>query len=126
MTKLSDFDLDLSFGQEGESLVQELLTGGKKVEVKRDRKWHKTGNIYIETECWSNESKSWKHSGLMVTEADYWAFVLETGVVMVPTKCVAWTVQKYGHHIECAIEPNYSRGFLIKVKDLFYVLKEMR
>ena len=126
MTKLSDFDLDFSFGQEGENLVNELLTGGKTVEVKRDRKWYQTGNLYIETECWSNESKSWVNSGLLTTKAEYWAFVLETGVVMVTTKCVAWTVQRYGHRIECSIEPNYSRGFLITAENLFDMVRKMR
>ena len=48
MSKLSDFDLDLSVGHEGESLVNELLTGGKTVEVKTDLKWKDTGNLYIE------------------------------------------------------------------------------
>ncbi len=29
MSKLSDFDIDLSVGHDGENLVKELLTGGK-------------------------------------------------------------------------------------------------
>jgi len=48
MTKLSDFDLDLAVGQEGEALVEQLLTGGTTVEVKTDLKWKDTGNLYIE------------------------------------------------------------------------------
>ncbi len=124
MTKLSDFDLDLSYGKQGEELVQDLLTGGKTVEVKRDRKWKNTGNLYIETECWFNESKSWQPSGLSISKADYWAFVLEAGVVIVPKPCVAWAVNKDGHKIECAIEPNYSRGYLIKVDSLMKALRE--
>lgn len=48
MSKLSDFDLDLSVGHEGESLVNELLTNGKTIEVKTDLKWKDTGNLYIE------------------------------------------------------------------------------
>ncbi len=46
MSKLSDFDLDLSVGHEGESLVNQLLTNGKTIEVKTDLKWKNTGNIY--------------------------------------------------------------------------------
>ena len=72
----SSFDLDFSYGREGEKLVEQLLTNGKTVEVKRDRKWHKTNNVYIEVECWYLKSQSWEPSGLSVTQADYWAFVL--------------------------------------------------
>jgi hypothetical protein len=44
---LSDFDLDLTYGQVGEALVNDLLTGGFTVEVKRDKRWAQTGNVYI-------------------------------------------------------------------------------
>ena len=39
MTNKSSFDLDFGYGRKGEQLVDELLTGGRTVEVKRDRKW---------------------------------------------------------------------------------------
>ena len=45
MSKLSDFDLDLSVGQAGERLVEGLLTGNKTIEVKTDLKWKNTNNI---------------------------------------------------------------------------------
>ncbi len=56
MTTLSSFDLDFSFGKEGEQLVSDLLTEGKRIEVKRDRKWNVTGNVYIETDCFFTKS----------------------------------------------------------------------
>lgn len=122
----SSFDLDFSFGREGELLVEQLLTNGKTVEVKRDRKWHVTGNIYIEVECWYVASQSWEASGLMVTKADYWAFVLEKGVVMVPTDHVHYAIQKFGRQITCEIPPNRSKGYLITVNDLLTAMKELR
>lgn len=122
----SSFDLDFSFGREGEQLVEQLLTNGKTVEVKRDRKWHVTGNIYIEIECWYVASQSWEASGLMVTKADYWAFVLEKGVVMVPTDHVHYAIQKFGRQITCEIPPNRSKGYLITVNDLLTAMKELR
>jgi len=118
MTTLSSFDLDLGFGHEGESLVEELLTGGKTIEVKRDRRWSETGNIYIEVECFFQRSNSWEPSGLSVTEASYWAFVLEQSVFMVPTHILKLVVEQYGRKISCAIPPNESRGYLIRVEDL--------
>jgi len=90
----SDFDLDFSYGHEGEQLVEQLLTNGKTVEVKRDRKWHSTGNVYVEVECWYRRSESWEPSGVMVSKADYWAFVLEHAVLMIPTGHVLHCVHK--------------------------------
>lgn len=126
MSSLSDFDLDLSFGQAGEKLVEELLTGGKTIEVKRDRKWHATGNLYIEVECWYMRSESWEPSGLSVTKASYWAFVLEHGVFMVPVGHVRHAIQKYGREITCEIPPNRSKGYLITVENLLDTMKELK
>ena len=122
MSTLSSFDLDFRYGYAGEQLVEELLTNGKTVEVKRDRRWHETGNLYIEVECWYNSTKSWQASGIAVTEADYWAFVLEESVLMIPTLNVIQAINKYGREINCEIPPNKSRGFLITVNDLLAVM----
>lgn len=116
--KNSNFDLDFSFGSEGESLVNDLLTGGKTVEVKRDRKWHSTNNLYIEVECWYMTKQAWEPSGLSVTTAAYWAFVLESSTFIVPTDVLRKTVQEKGRQITCDIPPNKSKGYLITVEDL--------
>jgi len=125
MSKLSDFDLDLSVGHEGESLVNELLTGGKTVEVKTDLKWKKTGNLYIETLCWSHNKNTWYASGLDATKADYWAFVLEGVTLLVPTDVLRNALKLFGHPITCNIEPNPSKGFLIKPEQILKVLREL-
>lgn len=122
MTTLSSFDLDFRYGYAGEQLVEELLTDGKTVEVKRDRRWHETGNLYIEVECWYNTTQSWQSSGIAVTEADYWAFVLQESVLMIPTMNVIRAINQYGREINCEIPPNKSRGFLITVNDLLAVM----
>ena len=122
MSTLSSFDLDFRYGYAGEQLVEELLTNGKTVEVKRDRRWHETGNLYIEVECWYNSTQSWQASGIAVTEADYWAFVLEESVLMIPTINVIQAINQHGRQITCEIPPNKSRGFLITVNDLLAVM----
>lgn len=122
----SSFDLDFSYGREGEKLVEQLLTNGKTVEVKRDRKWHQTNNIYVEIECWYLKSESWELSGLSVTKADYWAFVLEQSVVMVPTDHVWYAIKNFGREITCEIPPNRSKGYLIQVEDLLLTTKTLR
>lgn len=124
--KNSSFDLDFTYGKEGENLVEQLLTGGKTVEVKRDRKWWSTNNVYIEVECWYLSSQSWEPSGLSVSKADYWAFVLEKGVVMIPTDHLHYAVKNFGRQITCEIPPNRSKGFLITVEDLLTAMRELR
>ena len=124
--KNSSFDLDFSYGKGGENLVEQLLTNGRTVEVKRDRKWWSTNNVYIEVECWYLSSQSWEPSGLSVTKADYWAFVLEKGVVMVPKDHLEYAVKKFGREITCEIPPNRSKGFLITVEDLLTAMRELR
>jgi hypothetical protein len=126
MTNLSSFDLDFRHGQAGEKLVEELLTEGKTIEVKRDRKWSATGNIYIEVSCWYQRSQSWEQSGLYATEAEYWAFVLEKGVLMVPTPHVHYAIEHFGREITCEIPPNRSKGFLITVDNLLEAMRNMR
>jgi len=124
--KNSSFDLDFSYGKGGENLVEQLLTYGRTVEVKRDRKWWSTNNVYIEVECWYLSSQSWEPSGLSVTKADYWAFVLEKGVVMIPTDHLHYAVKNFGRQITCEIPPNRSKGFLITVEDLLTAMRELR
>jgi len=123
MSKLSDFDLDLAVGHEGESLVNDLLTGGKTVEVKTDLKWKDTGNLYIETVCWSHNNDEWYASGLSATKAEYWAFVIESGTLLVPTEILKKVVAQRGRAITCNIQPNPSKGYLIRIDDILEGLK---
>lgn len=115
--KNSDFDLDLKFGVEGENTVANLLSI-ETVEVKRDARWKDTGNLYIETECWYNSSQSWEPSGLSVSKSTHYAFVLEGMVVIVPTQDLVEVVNLNGRPIECKIEPNPSKGYLIKLSHI--------
>jgi hypothetical protein len=126
MAKNSSFDLDFGYGRKGEKLVEELLTDGKTIEVKRDRKWNKTNNLYIEVECWFLKTQSWEASGLMVTEAAYWAFVLEKGVLMVPTDHVHYAIKNFGREITCEIPPNKSKGYLITVDNLLEAMRQLK
>ena len=118
----SDWDLDLRFGQEGEVIVNSLLTAPiETVEVKRDRRWKETGNLYIETECWSDVLACWYASGISTTQASHWSFILEDSVRTVPTERVSKAVAFYGVRREMN-RPEYStKGFTITVADLLKV-----
>lgn len=113
----SDFDIDLKYGQQGEATVANILTI-ETVEVKRDKRWKDTGNLFIETDCWYNSSQSWQKSGLSVSKATHYAFVLENMVLIVTTEDLKQVVNRSGRAIECKIEPNPSKGYLIKVSHI--------
>jgi hypothetical protein len=115
--KFSDFDLDFSKGKEGENLVENTLINGT-IEVKNDLKWKNTGNIYVETECFYQTSGQWEPSGLSVTKADWWAFVLNGFFMLIPTEDLKLIVQVEGTAIECKIEPNPSKGYLIRIEHI--------
>jgi len=121
---LSHFDLDYSQGLEGEELVHKLLTQGLTVEVKKDFQWQKTNNIFIETSCLSTKDNEWHDSGLNVTQAKYWAFVLKETVIMVPTEVLKHAVAWRGRKINNYNSPNPSMGVLITVEDLLWVTRE--
>lgn len=77
------WDIDNSYGQEGELLVRDIIEGMKhgRVEVKRDWVFHKTGNLYVEYECYRRDG--WQKSGIAITEAETWVFVLgDSGVAI--------------------------------------------
>jgi hypothetical protein len=116
--KRSDWDLDLRFGLEGESTVAHLI---ETAEVKTDRRWKQTGNLYIETSCWSHNLGQWYPSGINATKASDWAFNLDGLVVIIETDRVRKACALYGREIKCEIPPNYSVGFLITVEDLLRV-----
>lgn len=123
--KYSDWDLDLRDGEQGESRVADLLSLDT-VEVKTDRRWKDTGNLYIETECYYKKSQAWEPSGLQVSKATHWAFVLEDSVLIVPLFRLKEAVYELGREITCNIPPNPSRGYLITPAVLLEYIKNAR
>ena len=110
--KNSSWDLDFRDGEIGESKVADLLHLDT-VEVKTDRRWVETGNLYIETECYYQNDDAWKPSGIRVSEATHWGFVLEDSVLIVPLHRLKEIIWESGRPITCNIPPNPSRGYLI-------------
>jgi len=118
MTKKNpDWDIDLRAGEVGESLVADLLHIDT-VEVKTDRRWKETGNIYIEECCFQQSTQEWKASGIIASKATHWAFVLEDTVLIVPRSKVIYVMRKYGKATGTNLQPNPSRGYLIKPEHL--------
>jgi len=113
----SDWDIDFRYGQHGEQMVKDLLTI-ETVEVKRDRRWKETGNLFIETECFYVNDGVAKRSGILTSKASHWAFVLEDITLIVSREDLFYTLMKHGRKTKCNIEPNVSTGYLITVAQL--------
>lgn len=118
--KFSDWDIEFAKGKEGEMYVEGILKDilAGTIEVKRDVKWIQTGNIFIETECFYQTSGQYELSGLSTTKASHWALVLGDMVLIIPTDDLRQVVQIEGHYIETNIEPNPTKGYLIKVDQI--------
>ena len=94
---MAQFKYDLKFGQDGEGLVKNLIssTDCLTVEVKRDRVVSETRNIAIEV------SYKQAPSGLMTTEAEWWAFLLSGDnyndeiVILIKTERLKEIVSEY-------------------------------
>ena len=118
--KLSDWDIQYEKGLVGENLVKDIM---ETIEVKTDYRWKDTKNIYIETLCYSKMTEKYEPSGLSVSKAKYYTFVLpnskeEMLVISVPSDLLKIVVEKYGKTIECNWSPNRSKGYLIRLSDI--------
>jgi hypothetical protein len=110
--KDSNWDLDYRDGILGERKIADLLSMDT-IEVKTDRRWKYTGNLYIETECYYQKTDTWEKSGISISKATHWAFVLEDSVLIVPTFRLREAIHDHPRPITCNIPPNPSRGTLI-------------
>jgi len=110
----SNFRWDLQRGQEAEQWLGGLLEADT-VEVKRDFIAYKTKRVFVEY-----RSRG-KDSGIFTTEADYWAFVLDHGlVIMLPTEKLRGLVDEAieKKRIKPGGDRNSSMGAMIDLKDL--------
>ncbi|WP_396179948.1 hypothetical protein [Flavobacterium sp.] len=123
MASLSDWDRDYSSGKRGEEHLDKVLTTH---EVKTDYMWQKTGNLFIEYECWYNNEQTWKPSGISVSKAEYYTFVVPLDgkkpmLMSVPMEVLKEAVEKHGIKRDNVNSDNPSKGYLIKIRDLLNV-----
>jgi hypothetical protein len=122
------FDLDLEYGKQAELFVDDVAVAilEQRVEVKRDARWHQTGNLFVEFQC-RKVSGRWEKSGITDTDATLWAFILADTqtAIFIPTALLYeitkdhykrgnWTEQNRGSHP--------TRGVLIPIPRLLAAL----
>jgi hypothetical protein len=96
----NNFLPDLKWGEAGEKWLSEL---GQQVtmEVKRCRKALTTGNLFIEISC------SGKPSGIMSTEAEYFAYILTKEDMNIA--CYVWHTTSMRKAIQDSLEAKRYR-----------------
>lgn len=78
-----DWDIDQEIGSNGELFVADVIAAlkeGQSVEVKTDVWAPRSGNVYVEYSC--RYFGRYEKSGISVTTAKIWAFVLASEVVV--------------------------------------------
>lgn len=113
----SSFKHDLEFGEKAEDWVNDIFNGGKKIEVKYDRKSHKTGNVFIEY-----ESRG-KKSGILATDADYWIYKIEGTecAIILPVPYLLNKLKEFYKnkmYLKNGGDNDTSKGFLIPINKL--------
>jgi hypothetical protein len=64
-------------GDRGEMLINRYLALDiQTIEIKNDQQSVRTGNVYIETECYNEEKNEWYPSGINTTQASVWVFII--------------------------------------------------
>tara|TARA_R110000803_G_scaffold106557_4_gene174645 strand:+ start:581 stop:931 length:351 start_codon:yes stop_codon:yes gene_type:complete len=110
----NDFKYDLKVGQVAEKLLAEILEN-KKIEVKKDLKAIKTGNIFVEYFSWG------KASGISTSEADFYCFFITDGrMFLIETKELKQLCRVYlgTNRDKLGGDSNTSKGILLPLKDL--------
>lgn len=125
-SKLSDWDIDFRRGEVGENLLRDVVETS---EVKTDYRWNETYNVYVEYACYYRKEKEFRPSGISVSKAKYYSFVLpknnqEPLIFSVPTETLKKALKKYGKKTECIISDNPSKGILISIGDIFKMYTE--
>jgi hypothetical protein len=112
----SNFEYDLKIGQEGEQKIAMIFESPvEKIEVKRDLKAIKTGNLYFEY-----ESRG-KKSGIATTQAEYIFVIIEgsVGGLFFETKKLRDVLRPLiPTHTKLGGDSNTSKGILISISEL--------
>ncbi len=120
------FDVDLARGNFGENLLTEILKmSGDQLEIKTDYQWQKTGNLYIEKECYYNNLGRFDGSGITTTTSTWWVSVCVVdgkmpSISINPTSLIRRAIEKYDcPEVSMNDGANPSRGYLVKLSQIY-------
>ena len=114
----SNFKYCLDKGKEGEEYIRKILNGEFKLEAKTDFLCKDTGNVFIEF-----RSRG-KDSGIKVTTADFWSFVLPQSqddfpiIIFIHLSKLKKLIETKKYKIVNGGDAMTSKGYLIPKGDL--------
>ena len=116
MDYCSNFRHDLEVGQLAEKALADIFENST-IEVKNDLKASKTGNLFIEY------MSRGKPSGIGTTKAQWYAFIVEDRIVILPTEKLKLIARKYFNTKRDVLggDSNSSKGILVPFKELIEV-----
>jgi len=120
------FDVDLSRGEWGENLLIDILRShGEQLEIKTDFQWQKTGNLFIEKECWYNQLGKFDGSGITTTTSQWWVSVCVVdgkmpSISINPVSLIKKAIEMNDCPlVEMNDGQNPSRGYLVKLSQIY-------
>jgi len=124
-----EFDIDYEYGRQGELFVTSIRKAMQedRVEVKRDGRFADTGNLYVEFAC--RKRAGWAPSGIAVSTAEAWSFVLGDSEVALTLstdllKDVCRMAYRQGRVAEQTNGSHPTKGVLLKVSHLMAYLRK--
>ncbi len=109
----NDFRFDLLVGNEVEGQLG-LILNGKRIEVKSDKRAHRTMQVFVEY-----ESRG-KRSGIATTQADYYCFEVQGTFILISVPRLKIIARKYIgtiHDVKGGDE-NSSKGVVVPLTEL--------
>ena len=113
-----NFKYCLDKGKEGENYIRRILNGEYKIEAKTDFLCKDTGNVFIEF-----KSRG-KDSGIKVTTADFWSFVLPSNeddfpiIIFIHLTKLKKLIETKKYKVVSGGYAMTSKGYLIPKEDL--------
>jgi hypothetical protein len=118
----SNFEYDLQIGQEGEKTIAMIFEAPvEKIEVKRDMKAIKTGNLYFEYESRGRKS------GIATTKAEYIFIIVNGsagGLFFETSKLKKILRPLIQTHTKLGGDSDSSKGILISISELMKLYTE--
>lgn len=120
-------DRTYELGQEAEQVVDAFFKGPiANIEIKRDMRWIDTGNIFVETHCFYQESGKYEESGLLVTNAPDWVFVLGRGKLVIPAPVLLPLIERpESRRVQNKTGLNPTWGNILNVASTLKYLQEL-
>lgn len=121
------YDLTKRNGDKAERVVDNFFKQDiVNIEVKRDMRWCETGNIFVETHCYYKSSGIFEESGILITTATSWVYVIGQSKFVVPPHVLLTLIKRpQVRRVPNRHEPNPSWGCLLKISEVLTYLQEL-